>query len=271
MCRCCRPTCPRSTKNQGENRPGRGLPPCGVVHRHPHFLPLPSPFITSEVERPTTLHLACRSERVIQEDSCVIGRHLHIDPHAHFSGKVRVLPCEPEVLLFFLFFSFSPSAQKKRAAMIWAPGACRSSPKARRSNSKSLMLSQCGTAGPWSGSGRMGMGAPCMRRRRSPQDPTPGVCISMASSGISALGWCRCAGPPWTLGRFWPHSRFCLLASPSPCSRTISLRSTLGGALPASRCSHRRRLPNALDLLRGCLLGLHRRGQDRVLNTRPPL
>ena len=76
---------------------------------------------------------------------------------------------------------------------------------------------------------------------------------------------------PRTFGRFWPHSQFCLLALSSPCSRTTSFNSNVGESLPASRYSRNHRRPNALDLLCGCLLGLHRSGWDGVLNTRPLL
>ena len=76
-----------------------------------------------------------------------------------------------------------------------------------------------------------------MRRKRSPLLPTSGVSISMASSGVSALGlsrWCTLAGPPWTLGPVSPISLLRRRASSSPCSRMMCVRSVLSGALPAS-------------------------------------
>ena len=116
-------------------------------------------------------------------------------------------------------FFFFCSMRTLSASMICAPGACRSSPNARRSSSRSLMVSQCGMPGAGSGSGSTGMAAPRISLNLSPREPTPGVCISMASSGMSALGWCSLAGPPWTLGPASPISRCRRRASSSPCSR----------------------------------------------------
>ena len=90
----------------------------------------------------------------------------------------------------------------------------------------------------------------------------------MASSGKSALGWCNLAGPPWTLGPVSPISRRRRQASSSPCSRMMSVRSALGGALPASCMALCLLRPSALDLLLACLLGRHRPGRDGVRKTR---